>query len=66
MNAESHDWVMHAMRLYPTNVYLQSEWLRAITTVRATARGWVLEPPIPHPVPLLYDPPRIIARERTA
>ena len=32
-----------AARLYPDNAYLQAEWIRAVTTVRSTNGGWVLD-----------------------
>lgn len=32
-----------AARLYPHNPALQAEWLRAMTVVRSTTRGWVLD-----------------------
>lgn len=34
-----------AERLYPRNRALQAEWLRAVTVVRSTKRGWVLDMP---------------------
>lgn len=33
-------------RLWPDSPYLQAEWLRAVKTVRATTRGWLLERPV--------------------
>jgi hypothetical protein len=33
-------------RLYPESAYLQTAWLRAITIVRTTANGWLLETPV--------------------
>lgn len=35
-----------AARLYPDSAYLQTQWLRAVTVVRATARGWLLDMPV--------------------
>jgi len=35
-----------AARLYPRDLALQAEWVRAIRTVRATSQGWVLDRPI--------------------
>lgn len=32
--------------LFPESEYLQAEWRRAIQTVRATRRGWLLDKPI--------------------
>ena len=32
--------------LFPESEYLQREWRRAISTVRRTERGWLLDKPI--------------------
>lgn len=32
-----------AKRLYPDNVTLQREWIRAVSVVRRTRKGWLLE-----------------------
>lgn len=37
------DLILQAIRLYPGNVYLQREWMRAVEVVRATERGWLLD-----------------------
>jgi hypothetical protein len=42
--ASPPDLILHAIRLWPGDEYLQSEWLRAIAVVRATKRGWILDP----------------------
>jgi ketosteroid isomerase-like protein len=34
-----------AERLYPHSDYLQAEWRRAVSVVRSTARGWLLDQP---------------------
>lgn len=34
---------MRAARLWPESPALQREWLRAISVVRSTQRGWLLE-----------------------
>lgn len=31
------------MRLYPGDMYLQAEWLRAVRVVRSTQNGWLLD-----------------------
>ena len=36
---------IRAERLYPENPYLQAEWRRAVSVVRATSRGWLLDQP---------------------
>lgn len=41
-----HPLQQRAERLYPSNFYLQREWLRAITVVRSTRLGWKLDKPI--------------------
>lgn len=44
--------ILQAIRLWPDNVYLQREWLRAVALVRSTRKGWLLDThPIPQPVP---------------
>jgi hypothetical protein len=54
--------VLQSIALYPGNVYLQREWVRAVLLVRSTHRGWLLEHPIPRDEPSpLYEPPRVIA-----
>ncbi len=35
-----------AARLYPDSTYLQAEWVRAVSVVRGTSRGWLLERPV--------------------
>jgi hypothetical protein len=35
-----------AARLWPHSPRNQAEWLRAVHTVRATARGWVADLPV--------------------
>jgi hypothetical protein len=32
-----------AAKIWPQNPAMQKEWLRAVSVVRATSRGWVLE-----------------------
>ena len=40
---QKHSLTEQAARLYPRNLYLQTQWLRAVQMVRATQRGWVLD-----------------------
>lgn len=35
-----------AARLYPQSEALQREWMRAVTVVRRTRRGWLLDHPV--------------------
>ncbi len=35
-----------AARLYPYSEALQAEWLRAVSVVRGTSRGWLLDKPV--------------------
>ena len=37
------DLILQAIRLYPGNVYLQREWMRAVEVVRGSKRGWLLD-----------------------
>lgn len=32
-----------AERLYPESAYLQTEWVRAVSVVRSTTGGWLLD-----------------------
>lgn len=43
--AEARDAALSiaAERLYPGNAYLQEEWRRAVSVVRSTSRGWVID-----------------------
>jgi hypothetical protein len=57
------DLILDAIRLYPGNVYLQREWMRAIEVVRATRRGWTLDTIIPmQPAAPLYRIPLCLRR----
>lgn len=37
------DLVLRSLLLWPGNIYLQCEWLRAIEVVRNTRNGWLLD-----------------------
>jgi hypothetical protein len=39
------DLAAHAARLYPDSPFLQAEWMRAVRTVRASSKGWLLDQP---------------------
>ena len=38
--------MQQARSMYPHNPALQAEWVRAINTVRSTARGYLLDKPV--------------------
>lgn len=46
MSQDKHALTEQAARLYPRNPALQAEWIRAVSTVRKTSQGWVLDRPI--------------------
>lgn len=59
------DLILRAIDLYPANVYLQREWVRAIEVVRSTGVGWVLD--APRPIPLeVHVIPHVIRLQATA
>lgn len=35
--------MLWAIRLWPGSKYLQREWVRAVTVVRGTRGGWIIE-----------------------
>jgi hypothetical protein len=37
------DLVMRSIELWPGSLYLQREWVHAVSVVRATGNGWLLE-----------------------
>ncbi len=42
-----HPMAQRAARLWPESPALQREWLRAVSVVRCTRRGWLLDQPQP-------------------
>ena len=46
VQAQPSEMQAKAARLYPHSEHLQREWVRAVSVVRRTHRGWVLDQPV--------------------